>query len=62
MVPALEKRIRNRILQQCESARAEPNVFASPHDDALWDRYQAIGLEDARHMQFESLCGLPRLR
>lgn len=58
MVPALEKRLRKRMLELCHAARAEPAAYSSSEDDALWNRYEQIGLRDARHMQFTAVCGL----
>ncbi|MBJ39312.1 MAG: hypothetical protein CMD83_12750 [Gammaproteobacteria bacterium] len=58
MVPALEKRLHARMLGLCDAARAVPAAYSSPEDDALWERYEKIGLKDARHMQFTSVCSL----
>ena len=58
MVPALESRLRVRILALCEAARVAPTAYSSREDAALWARYARIGLEDARDMQFAALCDL----
>jgi hypothetical protein len=55
-VDSLDWRLRDVIRSMCDDYNARPELY-TPRDDAmLWQRYQPIGLKDARVNQFANVC------
>jgi hypothetical protein len=56
VVASLQKRLVPAIRKLCPEYYSNPDEFVSHNDDQLWNRYQKIGLRDARQNQFEKVC------
>ncbi len=56
-VESLNTRLRKSILTLCDDYHQHPKFFTVHNDTALWQKYQHIGLIDARENRFEAICG-----
>ena len=56
VVKALNWRLREFIRDLCPEFAEQPEFFVVANDEALWQKYQHIGLLDARENQFQAVC------